>query len=152
SYCQFDYDPNLAGNQFRLLYLQNTGSGYQLNGTNPGQFYDNVFYAGTAGDTVTLTIQVPYPFVTNGAVPIHGYSTYAVAYQPNGQLCFTPGTDVTSSYTITTSGGHLSTSGAPVILLGDYSTQNTGASTTVTVTGVVPSTGHLYVTIHLEYG
>jgi hypothetical protein len=90
--------------------------------------------------------------VTNGAVPIHAYSTYNIVPNGAGGYCLQPGTDVTSAYTIATAGGHLSPSGSPIILIGDHSPQNMGGFTTVTVVGTVPATGRLYVTIHLEYG
>src|SRR5262249_55900185 len=67
SLCQFDTDSSLDGHQFNQIFIQDSGSGFRLNATNPGQFYDNVLYAGNPGDNVTLTLKIPYPFVTQGA-------------------------------------------------------------------------------------
>jgi hypothetical protein len=111
-----------------------------------------VFVSGDPGDAVNLQIQVPYPFVTNGAVPIHAYSTFDIASNGMGGFCTQPGTDVTSTFNISTAGGNRSSSGAPVILKSDYSPQQFGTNTTVTVAGQIPSSGWTYVTIHLEYG
>ncbi len=153
SYCEFDHDPSLPGDQFRLLYrFQAAPNSYLLNGSNPGQFYYNVFYDGDPGDPVGLTITIPYPFVTHGAVPIHAYSTYTISSNGMDGRCLHPGTDVTGDYTINTAGGNLSPSGAEVIVIGDYTPKDLGTNTTVTVQGVIPTTGHLYVTVHLEYG
>jgi hypothetical protein len=161
SYCQ------LPPEGFRLIYLQKpttnpdgtvNPNAYLMNASNPGQFYYNVFYAGKPStesepNVVTLTIRIPYPFVTQGAVPIQihdavGFTTPGGCYIPSPSL---PG------YTITTAGGTESASGADVIVLGDYTAQPEDGKlidsfTTVTVVGKVPSTGLLYVTIHLDYG
>ena len=79
SLCEFDVDP-ADGDQFRLSYVQDKAASktYRLNSSNPGQFYYNVFYAGVPGEEAHLTIQIPYPFVTQGAVPIHVYSDYGL--------------------------------------------------------------------------
>ena len=52
SYCQFDFDSDHRGNQFRLVYRPETQSTFMLNGQNPGQFYYNAFVSGTPGDHV----------------------------------------------------------------------------------------------------
>jgi hypothetical protein len=143
--------------QFRLLFIQDpilkpNGTydlnAYRLNASNPGQFYYNVFYMGTPGGEVTLDIDIPYPFVTQGAVPIQVHDGVMVA---GGTGCYTPSPSL-PGYVITSEEGNLSTSGNPVILLGDYDPQKLGSTTTVTVTGEVPASGLLYVTIHLDYG
>jgi hypothetical protein len=148
---QYDTDPNIAGNQLNLIYVQNSGAGYELNTSNPGQLSDNAFFSGAPGSSVTLTLTVPYPFITQGSVPTHVYSSYKLSgATPN--LSISPGTDVTSSFTINSAGGHKTPSGAAAILLGDYSPQNMGSTTTVTVTGLMPATGTMYVGVHLAYG
>ena len=142
---------------FRLIFIQDPqvsgGSIYRLNATNPGQFYYNVFYAGTPGVTVTLNIEIPYPFVTQGAVPIQAHDgvTFTTI---NGQQCYVPSPSL-PNYTVTTEAlSPVSPSGNQIIGFEDYSTsnKNLGGSTIVTVSGMVPSTGLLYVTIHLDYG
>jgi hypothetical protein len=59
-----------------------------------------------------------------------------------------------SGYTITTEGGNKSPNGSQIILLSDYETtpKVDDSVQTVSVTGKVPSTGLMYITIHLEYG
>jgi hypothetical protein len=64
------------GDTFRLIYTPDFVAGggvYKLNASNPGQFYYNGFYNGTAGEVVDLVIEIPYPFVTQGANPFHIY-------------------------------------------------------------------------------
>src|SRR5262249_30036680 len=63
----------------------------------PGQFYYNIFYVGDGttdpNNPVVVTINIPYPFVTQGANPLHVYSGVTVG--KNGtQTCFVPGTEV----------------------------------------------------------
>src|SRR5262249_49977238 len=73
SLCTFDEDTSLTGDQFRLILTPDMSPAiYKLTASNPGQFYYNVIYVGAGSTTVTLTI--PYPFVTQGAVPLHVYS------------------------------------------------------------------------------
>ncbi len=122
-------------------------SAYRLVSTNPGQFYDNVFYTGSVGSQASLSIRIPFPFETQGAVPIQVSSNVVLV---NG--CFQPSFDLTSQFSITSSGGHLSSSGSPVVLFTDYNPQQLGSTTTVFLTGPVPSTGLVYVTIHMDYG
>jgi hypothetical protein len=144
----------LQNDQFRLIFtpdMQNLPY-YKLTSSNPGQFYYNVFYFGTPNEdvTVTLNIQIPYPFVTQGAVPIQVHG--GVAYNTSG--CYVP-SPMLSGYDITTEDDSiLSPSGNPIIGFEDYSSKpDIGELTTVTVyKGVVPDSGLLYVTIHLDYG
>ncbi len=118
---------------------------YKLNASDPGQFVYNVFQAGAPGAAVDLAIEVPFPFVTQGAHPIK------VRNRANSWAgCFIPGAAL-QGFTITTDGGHLSPTGFPVIVRSDFGTQNLGSTTTVHVTGTVPPTGLVYVAIHLDY-
>ena len=57
-------------NDFRLLFSPDVQQfpSYKLNASNPGQFYYNLIV-----DTETVTITIPYPFVTQGARPVHVY-------------------------------------------------------------------------------
>jgi hypothetical protein len=140
----------LPNNQFRLIYLQDTATTYRLNASNPGQFYDNSIYKGTPGGTVTLAIREPYPFVTQGAVPIQVHSSLTLTESG----CLVPMGDLTSEFSILVNveNPSLSPSGNPVIVLGDYDPQNMGSSVEIIVTGKVPETGPVYVTTHLDYG
>jgi hypothetical protein len=137
---------------FNLNYKKSKGvATYELNASNPGQFYYNVFYVGDGTTTPTLTIKIPYPFVTQGAHPIQVQGsaggpdiTYTSCFAASGSL---------AGYAITTAGGK-SSSGYPVILLSDYGANPVVGTTftTVTVTAPEPVSGLVYVTIHLDYG
>lgn len=148
SYCPFDVDSSLPGQQFRLIFTPNPTSPatYELTASNPGQFYYNAFFAGTPSSTVRLTVKVPYPFVTQGAVPIQVYSSVGFSGP-----CFVPMNNMTPGFAIT-AGRTLTPSGAAQIVLTDYSSQASGSFVTVTITGQVPASGLVYVTIHLNYG
>jgi hypothetical protein len=129
----------LKNKQFTLLLIQdlNSPNTYKLTASNPGQFFDNIFIKGTPGSTIGLNISIPYPFVTQGAVPIHVYSNVTISggsYVPSG--------DVTSNFTIN----------PKTVSLSSYSPQAFGTNTTINVTGPVPPTGLVYVLIHLDYG
>jgi hypothetical protein len=134
SLCQFNTDPSSPThlNTFNLIFIQSTG-GYQLNASNPGQFYDNAFISGSSGDMVASTLTIPYPFVTQGNVPIHIYTRYTITGTPPmydssgkqtapGTLCFTPdlSSDITSSFTITYMMTTYTAPNEPHIVLGDY--------------------------------
>jgi hypothetical protein len=144
--------PDCAGETLRLLFHQrpDAPSLWKLNASNPGQFYYNVFRGGTPGDPVNLVITIPYPFVTQGAMPIHVYATYNVVKNDVG-YCLIPG-DQAPGFEIHTAGGTPSPSGAETIVIGDYTPPLESATTLVTVTGWMPDTGQLAVTIHLDYG
>jgi hypothetical protein len=81
---------SLTNDQFKLVYTpdQNAQGSWKLNASNPGQYYYNVFYTGSGDEDITITL--PYPFVTQGAVPIHVYSDVGVATNSRGQTCLTP--------------------------------------------------------------
>ena len=131
SLCGFDKNPDAAGQQFRLIFTpNNTPSSWKLKASNPGQFYYNVMYYGAGNEIVTITL--PEPFVTQGAMPIHVYSD--VTLVTNDENCFVPGTEIMNS-------------GEQVILT-DYTTD------TYTVPVAIPPlpSGSAYINIHLDYG
>ncbi|MEM2130862.1 MAG: carboxypeptidase-like regulatory domain-containing protein [Candidatus Bathyarchaeia archaeon] len=144
SLCYFDADkdPN-NGQQFRLIFTQDptSPSTYKLTASNPGQFYYNVFYVGTPSSSVTLKIKIPYPFVTQGSQPIHIYSGVKIVdgcFIPSGELSVfaISGTSTTTP------------SGALGIALSDYA----NGFVEITISGTVPDSGLVYVTVHLDYG
>ncbi|HEU5181101.1 MAG TPA: hypothetical protein VFW45_09925, partial [Candidatus Polarisedimenticolia bacterium] len=146
---------------FRLINLQNptlNASGnlvqndFLLNATNPGQAYYNVFHSGAPGSAFNLQIDIPWPFITQGDRPIQVHdATGPVGVTMGDGACFAP-TAALDGYTITTAAGNLSNSGNPVILRSDYPAQNLGSTTPVYVSGTVPASGLVYVTVHLNYG
>jgi hypothetical protein len=123
------------GDKFNLIFTPNFSQGanmYKLSDSNPGQFYYNAFYTGTPGTDHTFTINVPYPFVTQGANPLHVYSGVSVELH-DGTFCFDPEGEIGSI-------GRDAT----------FTLNPKGNSATVKVT--VPDTGFVYVNLHLDYG
>jgi hypothetical protein len=100
--------------------------------SNPGQFYYNTLIEHSGnGATIPVTISLPYPFVTQGAVPAHVYSTVEV----NPSSCYVTGTEVTNF--------------KQVQLLSP--TCGTGSDYTINVPN--PPVGmSYYLNIHLDYG
>jgi hypothetical protein len=140
SLCTFDFDTGLSGQQFRLIFTPDTTSGWKLNASNPGQWYYNAFFNGlTPNQTYTIHLTLPYPFVTQGAVPIHAYDGVTIS-TVNGQTCLVPQTEI----------GHSS----QLVTLADYGANPTFSSSKVTrdVTFTADSTGFAYVNIHVDYG
>ncbi|HUV62846.1 MAG TPA: carboxypeptidase-like regulatory domain-containing protein, partial [Sedimentisphaerales bacterium] len=85
-------------------------------------FY-NIFYVGTPGETANLTIDVPYPFVTQGAMPVHVYAN--VSFDGD---CFVPADQI-------------AVFAAQLDNDPDYDLAVT-----------IPDTGLVYVRMHLDYG
>jgi uncharacterized repeat protein (TIGR01451 family) len=127
------------GNNFTLVFTPDvkwytsSTQAYKLSDSNPGQFFYNVFQTGGTG-TVNLTL--PYPFVTQGATPIHVYSSLT-AVVVNGQTCLVPTGEIKNYQTQVT--------------LSSYPANNYAGTTNVTLTGL-PTTGFMYINIHLDYG
>src|SRR5207244_3433006 len=105
--CQFDTDTTQCngtpgGRVFNALFTPDVQlwPAYKQNASNPGQFYYNLVFQGTEGSTYPLTITIPWPFITVGAVPVHVYDAKDVTIQKgtNGLTCFTPpGTAIATS-------------------------------------------------------
>src|SRR2546428_790429 len=115
------------GDQFHLIFVQSNAksklaSGFTLAASNPGQFAYNVFFNGTAGTPVTLSMSVPYPFVTQGTNPVQVFSNFGLQ-----SGCFVPINNVSNSFAITPA----------AIALTDYSAQALGSTVTITVSGSV---------------
>jgi hypothetical protein len=145
SLCTFDVDATLPGNQFRKIFTPDgqSASTYKLNATNPGQFYMNGFITvdttsdqNPNGEAITFT--VPYPFVTQGATPLHAYSDWDVVSQ-GGATCIVP--DPTSEVAHS----------QDQITLNEY---DAGFGDTETATITIPEgfVGVVYVNVHLDYG
>jgi uncharacterized repeat protein (TIGR01451 family) len=140
----------LPNNQFRLLYHNETIDTYRLQSSNPGQFYYNAFYFGETGEVITMTIKIPYPFVTQ-----EGAGNPIQVHDGSGMTssgCYAPWPSVTGFEIATAAMSPTSPAGNQIITPEDYATREIGSSTIVTVSGVVPSSGVVYVTIHLDYG
>jgi len=128
SLCTFDTNSTQTGSQFRLIYTPD-GTGYwKLSASNPGQFYYNVFLAGPLTTSKTVTLTIPAPFVTQGAVPIHVYAGATVTSPTTGTSCITPGTEIANNNQQLTNGGQ------------------------VTVTVPATTASLVYINIHLDFG
>jgi hypothetical protein len=160
--CEFDFGPGTCdpdlGSQFRLLFTPDVQNwvAYKLNASNPGQFYYNLFVEGTANTTVSVTIVVPWPFITHGAMPVHAYDGDAVAV--NG--CFVPG-EALAAYPATiglanwAAGSGPSGTGFSVVcddVSGSDLPNNLGFTCEVTFDVPIPASGIAYANIHLDYG
>jgi hypothetical protein len=106
-------------------------SSFKLHASNPGQFYYNIF-SSSGGTSVSITL--PYPWVTQGAMPIHVYDSVTVT-TVNGHTCFVPGSELANN---------------PVqVTANNDSPQAFGSTTTLNLTGL-PG-GWMYINIHLDY-
>jgi hypothetical protein len=126
SLCEF-------GDYFKLGFtpdMQNWPGHYRLSSINPGQFYYNLFYI---GDGEPLEVNIPYPFITQGAVPVHVYGGVFVSEGSNG-LYFTPSGELMS---------------LPLKVSMDDQDPQDGAMLTITD---LPEDDFIYVTIHLDFG
>jgi hypothetical protein len=143
--CTFDRDPETAEREFRLLFTPDVQDypAFKLTASNPGQVNYNVFSTGN-GQTATIEVTIPYPFVTQGNTPAQAYSGVTASTSQLGEDCFTP-------------------LGDPQILpaeitLDSYATGSMPGSfgDTVTLTfnelPVDPVTGLVYLNLQLDYG
>ncbi len=144
SLCTFDYDTSTPANDFRLLFTPTVGApSYKLNATNPGQFYYNIFYSNETDHAVTPVVEItlPYPFITQGAVPVHAYSGVIVK-STNGQYCLTPQNEIFNTK-------------QAIVTLADYPPSPIVGVTTNTIYVTlpeIPAGGFVYTNIHLDYG
>jgi hypothetical protein len=143
SLCWFDMDPSSPDTrEFRLIFTPDMLKGanfYKLSASNPGQFYYNVFYVGTLATNDEFEIKLPYPFVTQGANPVHVYSSLNIG--PCGCLTVDPASEITGDFTITPSEIDLSSS---------YDAFGEVATITVKYTSLGYD-GFVYVTVHMDY-
>jgi len=129
----------LEPTQFRLILTPDQSSPYKLNASNPGQFFYNIVYCGTGG---LSDITLPYPFVTQGAVPIHFYDGVTFL-EVDGQTCLIPGNEFANDST--------------QVALGQYpnypnSTVEPPTYYDAEVNLPDPSPGCALITVHLDYG
>lgn len=144
SLCVFDRDPATPVQDFRLIFVQDPQNWpcHRIVASNPGQFFYNVFYTGIPGQEVTFNLTLPYPFVTQGANPIHAYDWVTVSSGCDRQ-CLTPGKGfLVSSQQVSLADYEEMVMGMPV--LQPY--------TIIPVTLTVPDSGVVYLTLHLDYG
>jgi hypothetical protein len=122
---------------FKLIFTPDMPANpglFRLTASNPGQFRFNVYHMVEGGEV--FTIEIPYPFVTQGANPIQIYDEAPDGYNPQGSLINL------AEYGITIDGSP--------IFLSDYS-GTFGTYVTITITNG-DYEGPMYITIHLDYG
>jgi hypothetical protein len=126
---------------FRLLFIPDVQQlpFYKLVASNPGQTYYNVFHDGTKGESVTLTIDIPWPYVTVGGNPVHVYDGNTVPLDADGCFLDDSATEVPASWT--SNCGEMNWS-CPA---------QDGSACQITVEFVMPS-DLAYVNVHLDYG
>jgi hypothetical protein len=140
-HCEFDVDDDLSnGRQFRLLFTPDLKNwpAYKLTASNPGQYFYNVFDGKDPllYDTTTLFIEIPYPFVVQGAMAIHIYHGVSPSVQ-NGLHCFLPEDEFEAR--------------PAEIIWGPEAAY--GDTQILTLTDVpLSDDGFVYVNIHLDYG
>jgi hypothetical protein len=136
--CTFDLDTETSEETFRNVFTPDMNtSDYKLFSTNPGQFFLNVATFIEEGETVNVTL--PFPFVTEGAVPVKVYGDWTATEQ-DGKTCFNP-FDLLWSQTDQVSIG----------AVGPYN--NFGHTATIEI--VAPDEefeGWVWIRIHIDYG
>ncbi|HMP81615.1 MAG TPA: DUF4082 domain-containing protein [Verrucomicrobiota bacterium] len=136
--CMLDRSQWPGESDFRLIFHKDPQNApcFRLTASNPGQFLFNVFHVGNPGESVTLNLTVPYPFVTQGARPVHAYDGVTANAGDSG-VCLTPGKELYA--------------GSQRVTLASYGTAP-NPSTTLPVSLKIPASGVLYVTVHLDFG
>jgi hypothetical protein len=92
--------------------------------------------------TGTINFTLPYPFVTQGATPIHVYSSVTIQ-TVNGQTCLVPGTEIKNSTAGVTLASYTDTNHDNVVGFGDTATVSVSFSS---------PTNFAYANIHVDYG
>jgi hypothetical protein len=151
SYCVFDREPDIDGRQFRLLFTPDVQNypAFKLTASNPGQFYFSMFHD-EGPNLGSITFQIPYPFVTQGAMPVHTYDDVLPVWNEElGIYCLNPvGEGVAYGELITLADyasheGYEDANGNGVVDIGDY----------IQVTIPVDlQDDFVYANIHLDYG
>jgi hypothetical protein len=144
----FDRNSSLARDQFNLTFTPDyrLGAGnYRLSDSNPGQFYYNLMYDGTPRSTADLSVNIPYPFRFQGAVPMHVYNDVMID-EVNGELAFTPVEEIAN---------YKQAGGISVVLMDTNlnGIDDFGDFYEVKIKDVPTSDdGFVYLSFHLDYG
>ena len=181
SLCTFDFDQTLEERQFNAIFTPAADQypAYKTNATNPGQFFynaiveeeDGVVVEGDSGPLTRVTMIIPWPFITQGAMPVHVYDAAdieVIGDEPT--FCFRDefgnppvgGTAFPATITpLDRKDGSFKSGSAYTV---DCGTAVAGASyppgvngqpgydCAVTVEFPMPASGRAYVNIHLDYG
>ncbi len=115
--------------------MKNWPGSYKLAASNPGQFYWNTFVRADAGAAIEM--EIPYPFVTQGAMPLHSNSAVDVG---DGH-CFAPAGDGDAHPAGFALSDFTDTNGDGSVGYGDF------------YTVAMEATGEFqYLTLHLDHG
>jgi hypothetical protein len=153
SLCRFDEYPAAcgAGREFKLVFTPDVKiwPGYKLSSSNPGQTYYNLI----TEEQPSVTVEVPYPYVTVGAMPVHVYCGDDLQY--DSRRCFVPPAAV-AVYPLRISMADWATGGRCAVLPpgpGD-DTYPMGAGTCALEIPLPAGqcAGKYYVNVHLDYG
>jgi Ca2+-binding RTX toxin-like protein len=160
--CIFDLVPDSScepEREFRNIFTPDVQlwPAFKLNGTNPGQFRYNVFVEGEPGKTQTVTVALPFPFVTQGANPVHVYDGDLTG---NTGPCFLPPAEALAAVdaTVTMADWIAGTVDVARHNLacdaydGPLTGPDSGAQCLFDVEFTVPDSGLTYLQVHLDYG
>ncbi len=145
AYCITDRDPDTAQREFRLLFTPDLPNypAFKLVASNPGQFAYNVFHTGS-GETTTINVTFPYPFVTKGSTAVKAYSDVSVYRNDNGEQCFLPEGDampLTGSVSL-----------EDYEIYGSPGDPNDSVMLSFADVPVDPDTGLVFLSVHVDYG
>jgi hypothetical protein len=141
--------------QFRVVFTPDgkIWPGFKLNASNPGQFFYNLFYESTPGGTATLTVTVAYPFVTQGATPVHVYDGASIAAGDLG--CFVPQQEALKTSNIQIAIEDYIDATYDGVLMCDppvCGPDGSGACSFQIEDVPIPPSGIVYANLHLDYG
>jgi hypothetical protein len=149
--CTFDTDGDATnGRQWRRIFTQDVQQwpNFKLTATNPGQYFYNVSIFGEPGAQVEVTLEIPWPFVTQGAKAIHVYDSVGLDLETRpGQTCLVPGNEEAAIDNVITLMDY--NLGEPRSNNG-YTDPQTTVEATFWVT--IPDTGFAYINQHLDDG
>jgi hypothetical protein len=149
--CTFDTDGDATnGRQWRRIFTQDVQQwpNFKLTATNPGQYFYNVSIFGEPGALVEVTLDIPWPFVTQGAKAIHVYDSVGLDLVTRpGQTCLVPGNEEAAIDNVITLMDY--DLGEPRSNTG-YTEPQTTVQATFWVT--IPDTGFAYINQHLDDG
>jgi hypothetical protein len=138
--------------QFRLVFTPDTTNGlaFQMTSSNPGQYFYNFIETGAPNSVAEVTIDVPYPFVTAGAVPVHVYDSALTQHQ-NG--CFLPPAEtLATDSTLITLADYVAGTQNDHIKCDRICGPNGFGKCSLRLSVPIPGSGESYVNLHLDYG
>ena len=137
------FTPSLAGS-----------SSYMLTTSNPSLYVYNLIVDGDPGTVTPVSIEIPYPFVTQGEMPVQVFDAVDVDIDPEN--CFEPATPIESfgqQVVIEDYIGGASVGGGSTLSCDQVGCGLDGAGIcTFEVDVSIPDSGQAYVNVNLDYG